>query len=48
MSDASLCVFGFESATKLPHDVEVYGLFAHFLPAVATEKGGELQSARAR
>ena len=35
-------------AAKLPHDVEVYGLFAHLLPAVATEQGGELQWARAR
>lgn len=32
----------------LPHDVEVYGLFAHLLPAVATQQGGELQWARAR
>ena len=36
------------AAAKLPHDVEVYGLFAHLLPAVATEQGGELQFARAR
>ena len=35
-------------AAKLPHDVEVYGLFAHLLPAVLTEQGGELQWARAR
>jgi hypothetical protein len=35
-------------ASKLPHDVEVYGLFAHLLPAVATEEGGDLQWARAR
>ena len=34
-------------AAKLPHDVEVYGLFAHLLPAVATEQGVELQFARA-
>ena len=32
----------------LPHDVEVFGLFAHLLPAVATQQGGELQWARAR
>ena len=35
------------AAAKLPHDVEVYGLFAHLLPAVATEQGVELQFARA-
>ena len=35
-------------ASKLPHDVEVYGLFAHLLPAVLTEQGGDLQWARAR
>ena len=34
-------------APKLPHDVELEGLFAHLLPAVATEQGGELQWARA-
>ena len=35
-------------ASKLPHDVEVYGLFAHLLPAVLVEQGGDLQWARAR
>ena len=35
-------------ASKLPHDVEVYGLFAHLLPAVLMEQGGDLQWARAR
>ena len=35
-------------ASKVPHDVEVYGLFAHLLPAVATQQGGNLQWARAR
>ena len=35
-------------ASKLPHDVEVYGLFAHLLPAVVTERGGDLEWARAR
>ena len=35
-------------ASSLPHDVEVYGLFADLLPAVALEEGGELQGARAR
>ena len=34
--------------SKLPHDVEVFGLFAHLLPAVALEQGGDLQWARAR
>ena len=35
-------------ASKLPHDIEVYGLFAHLLPAVLVQEGGELQWARAR
>ena len=35
-------------ASKLPHDVEVYGLFAHLLPAVVTHQGGDLEWARAR
>ena len=35
-------------ASKLPHDVEVYGLFAHLLPVVVTRQGGDLEWARAR
>ena len=35
-------------ASKLPHDVEVYGLFAHLLPAVATQQGSDLEWSRAR
>ena len=35
-------------ASKLPHDVEVYGAFADLLPANAVEEGGELQWVRAR
>ena len=33
---------------KLPHNVEVYGVFAHLLPAVAVQEGGDLQWARSR
>ena len=35
-------------ASKLPHDVEVYGLFAHLLPAIVTQQGEDLEWARAR
>ena len=35
-------------ASKLPHDVEVYGLFADLLPATAVEEGGDLEWVRAR
>ena len=35
-------------ASGLPHDCEVYGLFADLLPAVEQEEGGELQWGRAR
>ena len=35
-------------ASKLPHDVEVYGLFAPLLPAVVTQQGEDLEWARAR
>ena len=35
-------------AAKLPHDVEVYGIFADLLPATEVEEGGELQWVRAR
>ena len=35
-------------ASHLPHDIEVYGLFSHLLPAVAVQEGGELQWARSR
>ena len=29
-------------ASQLPHDIEVYGLFSHLMPAVAVQEGGEL------
>ena len=35
-------------ASGLPHDCEVYGLFADQLPAVAQEDGSDLQWGRAR
>ena len=35
-------------ASHLPHDIEVYGLFSHLLPAVAVQEVGELQWARSR
>ena len=35
-------------ASKLAHDCEVSGLFAHFLPAVELQQGGSLEWARAR
>ena len=35
-------------ASKLPHDVEVYGAFADLIPATVTESGGELEWSRSR
>ena len=34
--------------SKLPNDCEVYGLFAHLMPAVELQEGGDLVWARAR
>ena len=33
---------------KLLHNLEVYGVFAHLLHAVAVQEGGDLQLARSR
>ena len=34
--------------SKLPYNKEVYGVFAHLLPTVAVEEGGDIQWARSR